>query len=352
MDRLCEKLNLDLRFFLRPVVNHETERIYFRSLSAATKSARTKAVRRFGWLKEMVWYLRQDLEFPRLSIPVFNVPAEATAISLDFVEEAANECRRYWQLGDAPIADMTLTLENNGVIVSRAKFDADELNAFSQWCDRDSTPYMVLGTDKASAVRLRFNAAHELGHILLHRNIEKRHLGNRATHALLEKQAHRFASAFLLPAKRFSEEVWSPSLEGFRSLKQYWKTSIGTMIARCEELEILNPDQSKRLWIYMNRKGWRKAEPYDDQLPTEAPRLLRRSFQVLVDEGITTRDQIVYDLRLTPSDMEEMAELQLGFFNGLDFATPRVREINSRKVGNGGVVQFPKMAYREDDPEP
>src|SRR2546425_4396362 len=94
--------------------------------------------------------------------------------------------------------------------------------------------------------------------------------------------SHRFAAAFLLPPSRFGEEVWAPTLEGFKSLKPYWRASIGTMIAQCEDLGIITAEQ----------------------IPAERPRLVRRSFQMLVDEGIKTRQQIIYELRLTPSDME------------------------------------------------
>lgn len=319
------------------------DRVHFRSLSAATKAARVKAIRRFGWLKEMVWYLREHLELPRLNIPLFELPADIARIHSDLIEEIATECRRFWQLGDSPIADVVLALENNGVIVSNAKFEVETLDAFSQWSVDDSTPYVILGTDKQSAVRLRFNAAHELGHLVLHRNTDKKQINSLASHPLLEEQANRFASAFLLPGARFAEEVWAPTLEGFKSLKPYWRVSIQAMISRCEQLGILSQPQGRRLWIYLNRKGWRRQEPYDDQFEMERPRLLRRSFQMLVDEGIKSRDEIVYDLRLTPSDMEELAELNLGFFSGLNFvAEPEVREIRPARIGNGGVVQFPK----------
>jgi hypothetical protein len=113
------------------------------------------------------------------------------------------------------------------------------------------------------------------------------------------------------------------------------------MIARCEDLGIITAEHGRRLWIGMNRKGWRKEEPFDDQISPERPRLIRRSFQMLVDEGIKTREQIIYELRLTASDLEEMAQLQLGFFNGLDFAVdPKVREIGSARAGNGEVIRF------------
>jgi hypothetical protein len=40
--------------------------------------------------------------------------------------------------------------------------------------------------------------------------------------------------------------------------------------------------------------------------------------------------------------MEEMAELQLGFFNGLNFVmAPKVRQITSAKIGNSRAVRFP-----------
>jgi hypothetical protein len=92
----------------------------------------------------------------------------------------------------------------------------------------------------------------------------------------------------------------------------------------------------------MNRKGWRTEEPFDDEIAPERPRLIRRCFQMLIEEGIKTRDQIVNDLRLTPSDIEEMATLPLGFFNGLNLAVdPKVREIRSARVGNGAMIQFP-----------
>jgi Zn-dependent peptidase ImmA (M78 family) len=81
---------------------------------------------------------------------------------------------------------------------------------------------------------------------------------------MMERQCHRFALALLLPAQRFSAELWAPTLNGFHALKEPWKVSIAGMIKRCEELGILNEEQTKRSWINLNRHGYslRKCEQY------------------------------------------------------------------------------------------
>ena len=88
------------------------------------------------------------------------------------------------------------------------------------------------------------------------------------------------------------------------------------MIVRCEHIGIINQDQAKRLWINYNRRGWRGEEPLDNVIKFEEPRVLRRSFESLVDEGIKTKDQIVEDLRLPPREIEDLGALPPGYFSG------------------------------------
>jgi len=51
------------------------------------------------------------------------------------------------------------------------------------------------------------------------------------------------------------------------SLKPKWKVSIGVMIKRLENLDIISEDEAKRLWINYNRRGWRREEPLDNDIP-------------------------------------------------------------------------------------
>jgi Zn-dependent peptidase ImmA (M78 family) len=207
---------------------------------------------------------------------------------------------------------------------------------------------MFLGADKASAARSRHDASHELGHLILHRHIKAAAIRNPAQFKLIEEQAHRFATAFNLPAKGFTDQLWAPTLDAFLALKPHWKVSIGAMIMRCAQLEILNDVQQKRAWINMNRKGWRTCEPLDDRMPAEQPRLLRRSFELLVKEGIKTPDQVVSDLCLNPRDIESLACLDRGFLSGEpdQVAMPQIRQDLMLKTGTGNVVPFaPRRTY-------
>jgi hypothetical protein len=85
------------------------------------------------------------------------------------------------------------------------------------------------------------------------------------------------------------------------------------MISESEQLGISNADHTRRLWLNMNRKGWRTHEPLDDELQPEVPRLLRRSVKMLVEEGIKRRDQIIFDLRRPASDLEDLMQLPTAF---------------------------------------
>jgi Zn-dependent peptidase ImmA (M78 family) len=225
-----------------------------------------------------------------------------------------------------------LELENSGVVTARINVAADSLDAFSQWSTAFHTPFVILGKDKASAVRSRFDAAHELAHLLLHPKVDHRRVKNTADWKILETQAHRFAAAFLLPAKSFSDELWAATLDGMMARKERWKVSIAMMIVRCEHIGIINQDQAKRLWINYNRRGWRGEEPLDAVLKSEEPRVLRRGFETLINEGVRTKEQIVDDLSLPAREIEQLSALPAGYLSGQNAeikALPRLKQLDT-----------------------
>ena len=115
------------------------------------------------------------------------------------IEAAAFDMRAHWNLGRGPIADLSLVLENAGIVTGRCAFDAPSTDGVSHWSRADDRPYVPISSEKRTAVRSRFDAAHELGHLVLHRRVDRSALTRRDEFKELEGQAHRFAGAFLLP---------------------------------------------------------------------------------------------------------------------------------------------------------
>jgi Zn-dependent peptidase ImmA (M78 family)/transcriptional regulator with XRE-family HTH domain len=318
-ERIVEKFSYPHSFFLRPVVTEEADPIFWRSNATATKVARQRALQRLKWVKQITAYLLQYFNMPTVSFPDFGITEGnfRSLLSAD-IENFAQQMRDHWNFGTAPIPDLILELENSGAIVSKINIGAETLDAFSQWSGKLGMPFVVLGKEHASAVRSRFDAAHELGHLVLHRDIDRKRVNSKEDWKLIETQAHRFGAAFLLPAKSFCDELWAPTLDGFLSLKDKWRVSVGMMIVRSKHVGIIDDFDSQRLHINYNRRGWRIEEPLDSVLKQEQPRLLRRSFQSLIQEGIRTKGQVMEDLALPAREIEELSATPAGFLTGMN----------------------------------
>ena len=339
MERLCQKLNFPWSFFLRPVVANDDDPVFWRSNASATQIARERSFPRLNWLKEIRTYHGDYFDFPKLELPTFVLPDDFRDLSARHIDQFAQQCREWWNFGLGPIPDLLLELENSGVVTARIHVAADTLDAFSQWASSAGSPYIVLGKDKSSAVRSRFDAAHELAHMLLHRRVDRKRVNSKTDWKLLEQQANRFSAAFLLPAKSFVDELWAPTLDSMLSRKERWKVSVAMMIVRCEQLGLTNQDQTKRLWINYNRRGWRGDEPLDKVIKFEEPRVIRRSFEALINERIKSKDQILDDLSLPAREIEELSALPPGYLSGKQAevkALPRLKIAQSSDPASQG----------------
>ncbi len=314
MQRIANILNLPVSFFLRPINQTNNNAIFFRAQNAATKLDRGRGRSRMKWLYEIVVpYLRQFVTLPEVNLPKIDIPQNPLQLSDDDIENIAIQVRREWGLGDGPISNVVLLLENNGFIVTRINLESPTLDAFSNFpvCF-DGTPYIILGADKQSAVRSRFDAGHELGHIILHRNVNERKLRNNSEFKILEQQANRFSSAFLVPMNKFAEDFSLPTLNAFQTMKPKWLVSIGVLIKRTYDLGFIPDEHYRKLWINYNQRGWRKEEPLDDKLPVERPLVLRRIFNLITEEKVRTPEQIIAELPLSRKDIEDLMYLQKG----------------------------------------
>lgn len=341
LEALGAALRLPASYFLRPSVDHGAAPMFFRSLLSTTTQAERKRARvRLRWAEEISRSLQEWLDLPDVDLPCIDA-VDHRAIRDEDIEQVANICRNRWALGHGPISDVILVLENAGIVAVREEIGTAKMDGVSHWSALDERPYILIASDKATAVRSRMDAAHELGHLVLHRSIPEKSLHSAADFKEIERQAFLFAGAFLMPSESFSAEVWSPSLNSFAVLKERWKVSIGAMIMRCSALGIIQGQYEQRLWKHYSTRGWRRSEPLDDVLIPEEPRLLCRSVKILVDEGVRTRSDLMIDFRLGAKDIEALCGLPRGYLANEQaeiFPFPKIKMKASRDGAPSNVV--------------
>jgi Zn-dependent peptidase ImmA (M78 family)/transcriptional regulator with XRE-family HTH domain len=309
-DRLQRTLRQQAMFFLRPPLSslHTSTRFY-RSLAAATKSARTKAESWQALVREVMCYLGKYIELPHPNYPAFDMPSDPAKLGMDRVEILAADLREFWKLGDGPIVDLTSAAEVNGTMIIRHTLDADTLDALSEWLQPENLPFVVLNADKNVAVRSRLDLAHEIGHMVLHRTLTDADLRRSPIFKLIEQQAFRFGAALLLPEHSFLEDLYSLSLDGLCALKPKWKVSIAMMIERLRHLGIVNDEQHRRLRINYSVRQWNRREPLDTDIPVEEPVFLGKAFRLLIQDGVQTPEQIILGTGLTAEWLERLLSL-------------------------------------------
>jgi Zn-dependent peptidase ImmA (M78 family)/DNA-binding XRE family transcriptional regulator len=283
-------LHLRFRSRLRP------EECHFRKQFATPASVTSQALARGTILATLV----DELD-ARLGLPAFDFP-DIPARNIEGVERAAEEVRGHWRLGPAgPITSMTRVAENAGAIVTHFGGLSERVDAFS--IDR-LRPIIVRSAAKESLCRMRFDLAHECGHLVIHRGIQT---GDRES----EDQANRFASAFLLPRAGFVREFprgRSLNWHALFELKLRWKVSVRAIVRRAFDLGLIMAAQYRTANIHLVKTGQAKTERYDDTLPMEHPELLDAALDALEASRPGAVRTIANDLGLG----EEMFELLTG----------------------------------------
>jgi Zn-dependent peptidase ImmA (M78 family) len=150
--------------------------------------------------------------------------------------------------------------------------------------------FLNVGT---SGERGRFDAAHELGHLVLH--------GERDAGPAAEREANRFAAAFLLPCGGVLAHLPSaPSVDQILAGKRRWQVAATALTHRLHELGALSEWLYRTTCIELGKRGFRSAEP--GGIPRESSQLLHKVFRVLRAERITAAD-IAADLCLPTEEI-------------------------------------------------
>jgi Zn-dependent peptidase ImmA (M78 family)/transcriptional regulator with XRE-family HTH domain len=251
---------------------------HFRSLRSTSQIARDQAYAYGQLAVDIATTIERHVEFPEADVPSFPVAFEVP--DGDGPEMAALFVREKWGLGVGPVGHLVRLMESHGVLVVFSPSQTASVDAYS--FDSRLRPVVVLNPAKRDYYRQRFDVAHELGHLVMHSDAEP---GGQ----IIEDQANRFASEFLMPADEIRDHL--PVTMGrnvwmvLGKLKEQWGVSIQALLFRARRLGRLSDISYRNAITSISIRGWRRDEP--GQVNTiEQPSLLPRAVHLLGQEGI------------------------------------------------------------------
>lgn len=286
---LAGALSFPVEFFsLDDPAEIDSRSASFRSMSRMTATQRRSAISSAALAVELNRWLEERFSLPPASIPDLREVGGAT--------ESAEALRAAWGLGDRPVSNMVHLLESKGARVFSLAEECREVDAFSRW--EGDTPFMFLNTKK-TAERSRFDAAHELAHLVLHQ-----HGAPNGQEAELEAQA--FASAFLMPYASFRASApRHPTMRTIIEAKQRWGVSAMAYARRLREVNLITD------WYFysnicqkLSAAGYRSGEPGSNRR-RESSQLLSKVLNELRKDGIT-KYHIARDLALDVSELDRL----------------------------------------------
>lgn len=286
--QIADVLGFHVSFFERAAIERPpVSTASFRALASMTASRRNAAIAAGALAVELNEWIEKRFELPTADIPSFRgITPEA----------AAEAVRVHWQLGEKPIRNVVHLLEQHGVRVFSLAEECREVDAFSLW--RGGKPFVFLNTQK-SAERSRFDAAHELGHLALHRHGGP---GSRGREA--EREADEFASAFLMPrASVLAVAPRYPTLSMIVSLKKQWSVSAAALVYRLRSVALLTEWHYRTLMVDLSERGYRTNEPNPGE--RETSQVLQKVFTALRAQGMT-RAALAQDLGVEPPDVDAL----------------------------------------------
>jgi Zn-dependent peptidase ImmA (M78 family)/DNA-binding XRE family transcriptional regulator len=216
--------------------------------------------------------------------------------------EAAFTARKQLGLDElSPIPHLIRAIEKVGGYILALPPLADR-DAFATWAGPAQDVPVIAISSTAPADRLRFNVAHELGHLLLHK-LQYASTSDR------EKEADEFAAEFTMPAKGIRHDFSASliTLERLGELKTQWGISIAALARRAFQLGFITQRRYRYLFQQLNSRGWRMQEPPQYDIPKEKPRSLRRMAEVLYGVPLNY-SKIATDINLTIDRVREILD--------------------------------------------
>lgn len=275
-------------FYTSDDFHYETEGTFFRSRLTATQKTKKPAEILIKYSVIMRDFLSQYIEFPEMK-------NREEYQNYQDIEMITTQLRKDMGLDSGPIPDIIEIAELMGFCMINSEYQEDKVDAFSSMNKINDQQYFVITTGESrSFYRQQFSIAHEIGHWVLHQHLNPTEL-DKDEYKIMENQANKFASAFLLPKETFKEQLQSQKVDDidtYYNLKRTWNVSMAAMIKRAYDLGVITVDIQTKLYKQMGYRKWRNPEPFDLNTERTIPVAFKQSIDLLIDANILQGHEI------------------------------------------------------------
>lgn len=217
--------------------------------------------------------------------------------------------------------DLLYNLELNGVYIIESDL-LSYADAYSVWSRYSYSikklfhPFVILG-NSTTLVRRIFDLAHELGHLVMHYDVDMNNL-ERIEFLNYEKEANDFASAFLLPKNEVSSwikmVIHKGNPDSYVPVKQKYYVSLTTAAYRAYKLGYLSKSENNRFFASRYRKHYIYKEPLDDKMSVTKPGKIMALFEIY-NKKIEPFSNVLNEFNIEPDFLNELFCFQSNSIN-------------------------------------
>lgn len=263
--QLAKALSVKPEYFFR-ADGVQLAPLEFRKLASLSKKRQDQIGEQMRDHLERYVSLERCFELDGASQAPLQPPRAFTVDSPDQAETCAEQLREQWAIGGDAIAHLAELLEDHGIKVALL----DDQDGFDGACaaTHDEQHVLIALNGGRPGERIRFTAAHELGHWVMDLPVDM-------PEKVKEACCHRFAGAFLYPAERvraeFGNHCRSRVLAAeLLNAKRRYGVSMGVALRRLKDLGLITDAGYTGMNMQFSANGWRTAEP--EPLLAEQPR--------------------------------------------------------------------------------